>query len=365
MPGVVIQSRAVVATAAVLVSLALAGPASAGGPLLGLTDTVSNVTTGLGQTVETVGGAVTDATGAQQASSSGSDQAAAPGQEPAPAADTNAAPQPAAPAPTAVTAVTAVTREVVAESVPALAATTNQLASAASDAAEPVTGAALGNMRAVTGSAVAATGAAVTQLTGRALATVAAVVEPVLPAAGPLLRQVDDTISTTTAALVGTVDQVLALPRSQGSNGPTLPPLPVGSSDGPGGLPGAVPPGEAADASAPAERKRKAAPPALQAAVTAPPGALDSTPIIHRGSPPRVGARDGGTAVPSLAPPARSASPWTGSSSAGGASGFAFVGFAVVAGLFVLAAPGLGRRLKLWPALIRPLAFVSPPERPG
>jgi hypothetical protein len=197
-------------------------------------------------------------------------------------------------------------------------------------------------MRAVTGSAVAATGAAVTQLTGRALATVAAVVEPVLPAAGPLLRQVDDTISTTTAGLVGTVDQVLALPRSLGSNGPTLPPPP-------------------------AERKRKATPPASRAAdlVTAPPGALDSTPIIHRGSPPRVGAREGGTAVPSLAPPARSVAPSTGSSSAGGASGFAFVGFAIVAGLFVLAAPGLGRRLKLWPALIRPLAFVSPPERPG
>ena len=115
MVGVVTQSRAVVASAAKLVGLALARACS------------------------------------------GSDRAAAPGQEPAPAADTNAAPQPAAPASAAVTAVTAVTREVVAETVPALAATTNQLASAASNAAEPVTGAALGNMRAVTGSAVAAT----------------------------------------------------------------------------------------------------------------------------------------------------------------------------------------------------------------
>jgi hypothetical protein len=41
------------------------------------------------------------------------------------------------------------------------------------------------------------------------------------------------------------------------------------------------------------------------------------------------------------------------------------VGFAVIAGLFALMAPGLGRRLKFWPALVRPLAFVSPPERPG
>jgi hypothetical protein len=365
MPGVVTQSRAVVASAAALVSLVLAGPASAGGPLLGLTDTVSNVTTGLGQTVETVGGAVTDVTGAQQSSPSGSDQAAAPGQEPAPAADTNAAPQPAAPAPTAVTAVTAVTRTVVAETVPALAATTDQLASAASNAAEPVTGAALGNMRAVTGSAVAATGAVLTQVTGRALETVATVTEPVLPATGSLLRQLDDTISTTTAGLVGTVDQVLAPPRSQGSNGSTPPPPPAESSDGSGGLPGAVPPGEGADTPAPAERKRKAAPPASQVAdvAGAPPQALDSTPIIHRGSPPRVGARDGGIAVPSLASLMRSVAPST--SSAGGAPGFAFVGFAVIAGLFALGAPGLGRRLKLWPALIRPLAFVSPPERPG
>jgi hypothetical protein len=393
MPGVVSQSRAVVASAAVLVSLAFAGSASAGGPLLGLTDTVSNVTTGLGQTVETVGGTVTDVTGAQQASPSGSDQAAAPGQEPAPAADTNAAPQPAAPAPTAVTAVTAVTRKVVAETVPALAATTNQLASAASNAAEPVTGAALGNMRAVTGSAVAATGAAVTQVTGRALATVVAVTEPVLsttgaavtqvtgralatvatvtepllPATGALLRQVDDTISTTTTGLVGTVNQVLAPSHSQGSNGPTPPPPAGSSGEGSGGLPGAVPPGDAADTPAPARRKRKAGVPASQVAgvIAAPPQALDSTPIIHRGSPPRVGARDGGIAVPSLAPPMRSAAPSTGSSFAGGASGFAFVAFAVIAGLFVLAAPGLGRRLKLWPALVRPLAFVSPPERPG
>ena len=115
MVGVVTQSRAVVASAAKLVGLALAGACY------------------------------------------GSDQAAAPGQEPASAADTNAAPQPAAPAPTAVTTVTAVTREAVAETVPALAATTNQPASAAGSTAEPVTGAALGNMRAVTGSAVAAT----------------------------------------------------------------------------------------------------------------------------------------------------------------------------------------------------------------
>jgi hypothetical protein len=362
MPGVVTQSRAVVASAAALVSLVFAGPASAGGPLLGLTDTVSNVTTGLGQTV---GGAVTDVTGAQQASPSGSDQAAAPGQEPAPAADTNAAPQPAAPAPTAVTTVTAVTREVVAETVPALAATTNQLASAASNAAEPVTGAALGNMRAVTGSAVAATGAVVTQVTDRALATVATVTEPVLPATGALLRQVDDTISMTTTGLVGTVDQVIAPPRSQGSDGPAPTPPPAESSDGSGGLPGAVPPGEVADTPAPAERKRKAALPASQIAhvAAAPPRALDSTPIIQRGSPPRVGAREGGIAVPSLAPATRTVAPST--SSAGGAPGFAFVGFAVVAGLFALAAPGLGRRLKLWPALVRPLAFVSPPERPG
>jgi len=368
MPGVVSQSRAVVASIAALVSLALAGPASAGGPLLGLTDTVSDVTTGLGQTVETVGGAVTDVTGAQQASPSGSDEAAAPGQEPAPAADTNAAPQSAAPAPTAVTGVTAVTRTVVAETVPALAATTDQLASAASNAAEPVTGAALGNMRAVTGSAVAATGAAVTQVTGPALETVATVTEPVLASTGALLRQVDDTISTTTTGLVGTVEQVLAPPRSQGSNGPTPPPPPAqGSGDGSGGLPGAVPPGKAAGTPAPAKRKRKAAPTASQVAdvAAAPPQALDSTSIIHRGSPPRVGARDGGIAVASLAPPMRSTAPSTGSSSAGGAAGFAFVSFVVIAGLFVLAAPSLGRRLKLWPALVRPLAFVSPPERPG
>ena len=366
MPGVVSQSRAVVASAAALVSLALAGPASAGGPLLGLTDTVSNVTTGLGQTVETVGSAVTDVTGAQQTSPSGSDQAAAPGQEPAPAADPNAAPQPAAPAPAA-TPVAAVTRAVVAVSVPALAATTNQLASAASNAAEPVTGAALGNMRAVTGSAVAATGAAVTQVTGRALAMVAAVTEPVLPATGALLRQVDNTISTTTTGLVGTVNQVLAPPQSQGSPGPApSAPFAGGSGDGSGGLPGAVPPGEA-DTPAPAKRKRKAAPPEAQVTdvLAAPPQLLDSTPIIHRGFPPRVGARDGVVVASSLAPPMRSAAPSTGSSFAGGAPGFAFVGFAVIAGLFALAAPGLGRRLKLWPALIRPLAFVSPPERPG
>jgi hypothetical protein len=358
MPGVVSQSRAVVASAAVLVSLAFAGPASAGGPLLGLTDTVSNVTTGVGQTVETVGGAVTHVTGAQQASPSGSDQAAAP----APAADTNAAPQPAAPAPTAVKAVTSVTRAVVAETVPALAATTNQLASAASNAAEPVTGAALGNMRAVTGSAVAATGALVTQVTGGVLETAATVAEPVLPAAGGLLRQLNDTISTTTTGLVGTVDDVLAPPRSQGSHGSITPP--AWSS---GGLPGAVPPGEAADTPAIAKRKRNAALTAARAADLegALPQALDSTPIIHRGSPPRVGARDGGTAVPSLSPPMRSTAPSPGSSSAGGASGYAFVGFAVLAGLFALAAPALGRRLKLWPALVRPLAFVSPPERPG
>ena len=114
MVGVVTQSRAVVASAAKLVGLALAGACY------------------------------------------GSDQAAAPGQEPASAADTNAAPQPAAPASAAVTAVTAVTREVVAETVPALAATTNRLAPAASETAGPIIGAALWNMRAVTGSAVAA-----------------------------------------------------------------------------------------------------------------------------------------------------------------------------------------------------------------
>jgi hypothetical protein len=368
MPGVVSQSRAVVASAAALVSLALAGPASAGGPLLGLTDTVTNVTTGVGQTVEAVGGAVTDVTGAQQASPSGSNQAAAPEPAPAskpapaPAAETNAAPQPAAPAPTAVTAVTSVTRAVVAETVPALAATTNQLASAASNAAEPVTGAALGNMRAVTGSAVAATGALVTQVTGRALATVATVTEPVLPATGAILAHVGETISTTTTGLVGTVDEVLAPPRSPGSQGPAAPP--DWSS---GGGSGAAPPGAAADTPAPAKRKRKAAPPVARIPdlVVALPQALDSSPIIHRGSPPRVGVRDGGTAVPSLAPLTRDAAPSKGSSSAGGASGFAFVGFAVIAGLFALAAPGLGRRLKLWPALVRPLAFVSPPERPG
>lgn len=365
MPGVVHQSRAVVATAAALVSLALAGPASAGGPLLGLTDTVSNVTTGLGQTVETVGVAVTDVAGAEQASPSGSDQAPA-GQEPAPAADTNAAPQPAAPAPTTVTAVTSVTRVVVAETVPAVADTTNQLASAAVDAAEPVTDAALGNLGAVAGSAVEATGAAVTQGTGRALATIATVTEPVLLSTGALLGQVNDTISATTTGLVGTVDEVLAPLRSQGSSGPT-PPQPGESSGGwTGSVPGAAPPDEAADAPASAE-PRKAAPPRSQLAVAMvarPPG-LDSPPIIFGGSPPRFGARDGGFAVPSLAPPTRSTAPSTGSSSAGGASGFVFIGFAVIAGLFVLAAPGLGRRLTLWPALVRPLAFVSPPERPG
>jgi hypothetical protein len=179
---------------------------------------------------------------------------------------------------------------------------------------------------------------------------------------------VDDTISTTTTGLVGTVGQVLVPPRSQGSSGPTSPPPSTGGSgDGSGSLPGAVPPGEAADTPAPAERKRKTAPPAARIAdvAAASPEVLEPTQIIQRGSPPRVGARDGGVAVPSLVPPMRSAAPSTGSSSAGGAPAFAFVGFAVIAGLFALVAPGLGRRLKLWPALIRPLAFVSPPERPG
>ena len=369
MPGVVSQSRAIVASIAAIVSLSLVGPASAGGPLTGLTDVVSNVTTGVDQTVDSVGNTVEVVTGAQQQSSSGSDEAAEPGQEPVPAADTIAAPQPAAPAPTAVTAVTAVTRTVVAETVPANPATTNRLAPAASDTAEPVIGAVLGNLRAVTGSAVAATGAAVAEVGGAALSTVATVTEPVLPVTGTVLAQVDATISTTTTGLVGTVDELLAPPRSQGSNGLAPAPQPEEGAGSGGSVPGdAASSDEGAGAGGPAKRKRKAASPTAPVAQvplvwTAEP--LVAPPIISPGSPPRAGAGDGGTAVSSLAPPMRTTAPSTGSSSAGGAAGLAFVGFAVVAGLFALAAPGLGRRLKLWPALVRPLAFVSPPERPG
>lgn len=368
MPGVVSQSRAIVASIAAILSLSLVGPASAGGPLTGLTDVVSKVTTGVDQTVDSVGTVVEGVTGARQQSSSGSqDQAAAPGQKPEPAAETTAAPQPAAPAPTVVSVATAVTRTVVAETVPALAVTTNRLAPAASDTAEPVVGAALGNLRAVTGSAVAATGAAVAEVGGAALSTVATVTEPVLPLTGTVLGQVDATISTTTTGLVGTVDELLAPPRSQGSNGPPAP-QPGQGSRGVTGEP--VAPGDAAGSPGPAKprRTRKAAKPqapAGQVPVAPSTQVSETPPIIHPGSPPRAGARDGGTAVPSLAPPTRTAAPSTGSSSAGGASGFAFVGFAVLAGLFALAAPVLSRRLKLWPALVRPLAFVSPPERPG
>lgn len=369
MPGVVSQSRAIVASIAAILSLSLVGPASAGGPLTGLTDVVSNVTTGVDQTVDSVGNTVEVVTGAPQQSSSGSDEAAEPGQEPVPAADTSAAPQPAAPAPTVVGVATAVTRTVVAEIVPANPATTNRLAPAASDTAEPVIGAVLGNLRAVTGSAVAATGAAVAEVGGAALSTVATVTEPVLPLTGAVLGQVDATLSTTTTALVGTVDELLAPPRSQSSNGVAPAPQPEEGAGG-GALPGeAAPSDEGAGAGSPAKRKRKAASPTAtpvaQVPLVSTAEPLVAPPIISPGSPPRAGAGDGGTAVPSLAPPMRTTAPSTGSSSAGGAAGLAFVGFAVVAGLLALAAPGLGRRLKLWPALVRPLAFVSPPERPG
>jgi hypothetical protein len=360
MPGVNFYSRVVLASTATILSLALAGPASAGGPLSGLTQTVSDATTGLGQTVETVGSAVQGVTGAQQAPSSGPDKAAAPVQEEAPAADANAAPQPAAPAPTAVNAVTAVARTVVAETVPALAATANRVVPAASDTAGPVVGEALGNVRAVAGSAVAATGAAVTQVANRTLATVATVTEPVLPVTGALLDQVGATLSTANSGLVASVGELVAPPRSQGSNGPAPP-----SGGGTGAAPGAVPPGQGADDPAASKRKRKAAGPGTPAAEwVVSPLALDDTSSLTAPGSPRVGARDG-NAVPSLAPLTRRVASSTGSSSAGATPGFAFAAFAVIAGLFALAAPGLGRRLKLWPALVRPLAFVSPPDRPG
>jgi len=259
------------------------------------------------------------------------------------------------------------------ETVPAIAATTNRLASAASDTAEPVIGAALGNMRAVTGSAVAATGsalaatdAAVAELSGAALTTVANVTEPVLPVTGAVLGGLDATISTATTGLVGTVDELLAPLRSQGSNGPAAPQPGQGTGGGVTGEP--VSPGETADTPGPAKRTRQAAKsqaPTVDVLVAPSTQVFETLPIIHPGSPPRAGAGDGGTAVPSRAPPMRTAVPSVGSSAAGGAPGFAFLGFAILAGFFVLAAPALGRRLKLWPALVRPLAFVSPPERPG
>ena len=409
MPGVVSQSRAVVASIAAILSLVLAGPASAsGGPLSGLTDAVSNVTTGVGQTVDSVGTVVEDVTGAEQSSSSGSqDQPAQPEPAPAPAADTDAAPQPAAPAPTAVTAVTAVTRTVVAETVPAIAATTNRLASAASDTAEPVLGAALGNMRAVTGSAVAATGCRRRRAQRRGPDDGCDRDGARAPGhrrpgrndfhgddrarrhSRPARRnRPDDGRERDGARAPGHRcrprraglndfhgdDRARQLRRRRSSRllarrARTAPPrrspgrAPAAASRASPSLPERL----RTRLGRPSARARQRSPGAPTVDVLVLPSTqVSETPLITQsGSPPRAGAGDGGTAVPSLAPPTRTAVPSTGSSAAGGAPGFAFVGFAVLAGFFVLAAPALGRRLKLWPALVRPLAFVSPPERPG
>lgn len=369
MPSAAMNNRAAVASAAVILSLAFAGPASASGPLSGLTDTVSSVTTGLDQTVELVGGTVETVTGgALPAPPSEPAQAAQPEQEAEPAAPVAAEPQPAAPAPAEVAPVKAVTQAVGGVVKTAVTATTS-LTSAASKTAEPVLGAALGDERADTGSAVVAPAlAAVADVTGEVLGTVTRVTEPVLPLTGAVLGQVGETVSTATTGVVASVDELLTPPSSQaapapgsgsqGGSGPSVP------SPGPASPETASPQPTQRAGETRAKRPRPAAPSSDFSAPAGP--ELAARPgVTSPAATPRVGTADGDRHGSSLAPPVRTAVHSAGTSAAGSSTGLFFAGFAVLAGLFVLAAPALGRRLKLWPALVRPLAFVSPPERPG
>jgi hypothetical protein len=366
MPSAAHILRAALASAAVVLSLAIADPAAASGPLSGLGDTVSDVTNGvsdvtegLGQTVESVGGRSGDSGRHPRPAPTPADEQTEPSEQ------RDASAQRSAPVVRAVSDAVEDTADTAARVVRGTA----RRARAATDAVEPVVDAAAKPVRSATRSVEA--------VLTRTVETVERVAEPVLATATELAEPVLATVRTVAEPVLGAVGTVVhrtVAPALEVVRPVTEILTPHGpqagaSADGARDVPGAV--GASALPPAPpgtTERpSRQAKPPALE---------RTGVPGVQPGAPGPA-AWSGATSAPSAsqqigsgssaAPPARprDAVPVGSSSAAGGSGSAFFTGFAAVALLVALAAPGLGRRLKLRPALIRPPLFVSPPERPG
>ena len=348
--------RPAVLLGTILVALTLTGSAGAQ-TLGGVLSTVDEVTEPVTKAVEPVTKAVEPVTKAAEPVTKTAANATEPAEESAPAPVTRTVEQATQPVVATVARTTRRAASAASSAEPvvrAAASTVDRVATRATRSVEPLATAAT---RAVTGTLRAANAALPTEtqaLLGPLVETVDAQAEELTGSLlGPTATGLGDTVRTVTGVLA----------PSQGS-----PP-------GPPGIAGGTPP--------PAEEPAQVAPGAVDPERTATrPGNRHGTdrgaPLVQPPTPPaplslaavtRPGERPAGEtespagfpAPPAPSSPAAPAAPGSGSASSTASS----AALAVLAGLFALALASLLGRLLPWSDTIRPLAFVSPPERPG
>jgi hypothetical protein len=186
---------------------------------------------------------------------------------------------------------------------------------------------------------------------------------------GPLVETIDGQAEELTGSLLGPAASGLGetVGALTGALTPSEGPVP-GSSAWGGGTGAGYPPGAEdapvlAGAPARADAIRGLPPTADRGTAFAAPPYPAGPPALPNAA--SEGARPAGEAGSVGAPPAPSLPTAPTFGSALGSSSGPSAAFAVLAGLFALALAAFLGRLLPWSDTIRPLAFVSPPERPG